>query len=98
MPFLKTGQIHFEGFVHETLHQLLWMLCAHHGPSCPCSYSLWVFFKKFFNVYSFLKERERMRGVGQREGDTESKAGSKPQPVYTDLNTGLEPTDLEIMT
>ena len=37
---------------------------------------------KFFNVYSFLREREkqRMRGRGaerEREGDTESEAGFK---------------------
>ena len=34
----------------------------------------------FFNVYSFLKDRERQstsRGGVEREGDTESEAGSR---------------------
>ena len=35
----------------------------------------------FFNVYSFLRDRERQstsRGGAEREGDTESEAGSSP--------------------
>ena len=42
----------------------------------PCIVS---FFKKFFNVYSSLKERdmEVSWGGAEREGDTESEAGSR---------------------
>ena len=38
------------------------------------------------------------RGGAEREGDTESKAGSGLQAVSTDPEAGLELTDLEIMT
>ena len=34
----------------------------------------------------------------EREGDTESDAGSRPSAVSTEPNTGLELTDQEIMT
>ena len=38
-------------------------------------------------------------GVGsEREGDTESEAGSRLQAVSTEPDTGLELRDLEIMT
>ena len=37
-------------------------------------------------------------GSGQREGDTESKAGSRLRAVSTEPNAGPEPTDREIMT
>ena len=37
-------------------------------------------------------------GEGQREGDTESEAGSGLQAVSTEPNMGLKPTDREIMT
>ena len=45
--------------------------------------------------------RERVRpGEGQREreGDTESKAGSRLWAVRTEPDAGLELTNLEIMT
>ena len=38
------------------------------------------FFLIFFNVYSFLRDRERQKVSGEgagREGDTESEAGSR---------------------
>ena len=43
-----------------------------------------------FNVYLFLRERERDRdsvssGGAEREGDTESKAGSRLQAVSTEI-------------
>ena len=38
------------------------------------------------------------RGGAEREGDTESKAGSRLQPVSTEPDVGLELTDREIMT
>ena len=51
------------------------------------------------NVYLFLTERQSMIGGGaQREGDTESEAGSGLRTVSTEPDAGLEPTDREIMT
>ena len=37
-------------------------------------------------------------GGSEREGDTESEAGSRLQAVSTELDKGLEPTGHEIMT
>ena len=37
-------------------------------------------------------------GGAEREGDTESNAGSKLQADSTEPNTGLKVTNLEIMT
>ena len=52
-------------------------------------------------MYSFLKDRERQstnrRGL-EREGDTESEAGSRLRAVSTEPDAGLELTDPEIMT
>ena len=51
--------------------------------------------------YSFLRDRERQsvsRGGAEREGDTESEAGSRLRAVGTEPDTGLELTDREIMT
>ena len=54
----------------------------------------------FLNVYLFERERERERdwGGAEREGDTESKAGSRFHTVSTEPEVGLEPTNQEIMT
>ena len=38
------------------------------------------------------------RGGAERDGDTESKAGSRLRAVSTEHDVGLELTDLEIMT
>ena len=38
------------------------------------------------------------RGGAEREGDTESEAGSRLCAVSTEPDTGLEPTNYEIMT
>ena len=62
--------------------------------------------KDVFNVYSFLRERERerrekqslSRGGAEREGDTESEAGSRLRAVSTELDVGLELMECEIMT
>ena len=37
-------------------------------------------------------------GEAEREGDTESEAGSRLRAVSTDPDAGLEPTDREIVT
>ena len=55
-------------------------------------------FKKNFNVYSFLKERQSTSWEGQREGDTEPEAGSRLGAVSTEPHTGFKPTNGEIMT
>ena len=58
-----------------------------------------LFKKIFFNIYSFLRERQRVSRAGEeREGDTESEAGSRLQAVSTEPDAGLELTDREIMT
>ena len=44
-------------------------------------------------------ERDRAQtGVGRREGDTESEAGSRLRGVSTEPDAGLKPTNREIMT
>ena len=54
--------------------------------------------KIFFNVYLFLREGQSTSGGGaEREGDRESKAGSRLWAVSTEPNTGLEPINCEIM-
>ena len=58
-----------------------------------------IIFKKHFNLV--LRDRERQHEQGreaEREGDTESKAGSGLGAVSTEPDAGLEPTDREIMT
>ena len=47
----------------------------------------------------FLRERERTsRGGAEREGDTESEAGSGLRAVSTEPDAGLELTNREITT
>ena len=48
-----------------------------------------------------MREKDRhsaSRGGAERETDTESEAGSRLGAVSTELDTGLELTDHEIMT
>ena len=55
----------------------------------------------FFNVYLFLRERDRARageGAETREGDTESETGSRLWAVCTEPNMGLELRNGEIVT
>ena len=52
-------------------------------------------------MFIFERERERqtVSGVGaEREGDTESEAGSRLRAVSTEPNAGLKPTNGEITT
>ena len=56
-------------------------------------------------MFIFDRERERERerqsvsvGGAEREGDTESQAGSRLPAVSTEPDAGLEPTDCEITT
>ena len=56
-------------------------------------------FFNFFNMYLLLRERQSTsRGGAEREGDTESEAGSRLRAVSTEPDVGLEPTDCEITT
>ena len=53
----------------------------------------------FFSVYIFLRERQSVSRKGtEREGDTESEAGSGPRAVSTEPDVGLELTNSEITT
>ena len=57
--------------------------------------------KNFFLmfIYFWCRERQSMSGGGsEREGDTESEAGSRLQAVSTEPDAGLELTNREIMT
>ena len=57
--------------------------------------------KFFFNIYLFLRDRERrsMSGGGaEREKETQSEAGCRLWAVSTEPDEGLEPTNCEIMT
>ena len=50
-------------------------------------------------IYFWERKRQSMnRGGAEREGDTESKAGSRLWAVSTEPDMGLEPTNCEIMT
>ena len=56
-----------------------------------------TFFLMF--IYFWDRERQSMSGGGaEREGDTESEAGSRVWAVSTEPDAGLELTDWEIMT
>ena len=60
-----------------------------------------MLFKKEINVFIYFWDRERQnmsRGGAEREGDTESKAGSGLRAVSTEPDAGLELTDCEIIT
>ena len=52
-------------------------------------------------MFVFERQRERQstnRGAAEREGDTESKAGSRLLAVSTDPSTGPAPLNREIVT
>ena len=50
-------------------------------------------------MFIFIFERESMsKGGADREGETESEAGSRLQAASTDPNVGHEPVNLENMT
>ena len=50
-------------------------------------------------IYFWQTERQSMsRGGAEREGDTESEAGSRLRALSTEPDAGLELTDRKIMT
>ena len=62
---------------------------------------MFLLFLNLFNVYLYLRDRQRQsvsRGGAEKEGDTESEAGSRLRAVSTEPEAGLEPTNREIMT
>ena len=68
---------------------------------CSSQDPLFFFFNFLKHFYLFLRERKRQstsRGVAEREGDTESEAGSRLLAVSTEPDAGLEPMNQEIMT
>ena len=59
--------------------------------------SFFLFFLTF--IYFWDRERQSMNGGGaERQGDTESEAGSRLWAVSPEPNAGLEFTDREIVT
>ena len=60
----------------------------------PLCYNLFF----FFNIYSFLRERETEHELGRdkQRGDTESKADSRLWTVNTELDAGLKLRSFEI--
>ena len=57
------------------------------------------FFFNFLMFYLFLREKASVAGGGaQREGDTESKEGSRLRAISTEHDMGLELTNREIIT
>ena len=57
-----------------------------------------MFFLKYFYLFLRQREIEHEQGRAEREGDTESEAGSRLRAVSTEPDAGLELTDCEIMT
>ena len=64
--------------------------------SFPVFLMVTSFKKIFFNIYLFLRESVS-RGGAEREGDTESEAGSRLRAVSTEPE-GLEVMNREIMS
>ena len=63
--------------------------------------SLFFFFLIFFStfIYFWARERQSLNGGGaEREGDTESEAGSRLRAVSPEPDAGLELPDREIVT
>ena len=62
------------------------------------TYPVLLFVFNFF-FFKFIFERETVwLGEGQREGDTESEAGSRLRAISTEPDLGLKLTNHEIMT
>ena len=79
----------------------------HAPPAEPAKHPSWSpflfyfskIFKKFFLTFIHFWETERERGGGaEKEGDTESKAGSGFWTISTEPDAGLKPTNRETMT
>ena len=87
------------------------VICKYLLPFCSCllillicfvccaeAFYLFLIFKKFFNIYLLLRDRERQsmsRGGAEREGETESEAGFRLWAVSTEPDTEFQPTNYE---
>ena len=93
---LKVGDICFRGCGAHCVSEQL----SQASTNSTSAQSLFIFIKKLcFNVYLFLKERQSVnRGGSEREGDTESEAGSRLRAVSTEPDAGLQLKSREIMT
>ena len=81
-------------FSHYTLQIFL-----HQSNLCHTCISNPSLASDFFFLILFLRERQSTsRGGVVREGDTESKAGSRLWAVGTEPDAEIEPTNCEIMT
>ena len=72
---------------------------SYSGTHASCS--LFRFFLKFFLMFIYFWGKERQSvswGGAEREGDTDSEAGTRLWAVGTDPNVGLELTNHEIVT
>ena len=61
---------------------------------------IFCFFKKLFLMFIYFCKTEKESvnvGGAEREGDTESEAGSRLQAVSTEPDVGLELTECEIL-
>ena len=64
-------------------------------------YNMIFFSQKFFLMFILDRHRKRQsmsRGRAEREGDTDSEAGSRLWPIGTERDAGLKPTNCKIMT
>ena len=59
---------------------------------------MWFFEKCLFIYFERERARKSVWGGGQREGDTESEAGSRLRAISTEPDAGLELVNCEIMT
>ena len=62
---------------------------------------LWAVNFFFYCLFIFERQRDTWHELGrgrEREGDTESEAGSRFRAVSTEPDTGLKLTNCEIMT
>ena len=89
-----------EGILQQTAFLFI---CTIGSPGSPPArlQTRTVFLKNFLMFILFLRERQSESRRGrerEREGDTESEAGSALWAVSTKPDTGLEPTNCEIMT
>ena len=66
--------------------------------SCIWFSGSFVFFKKMFTYFWETERQSASRGGAEREGDTESEAGSRLRAVSTEPDVGPEPTKGEVMT
>ena len=93
VPSAQRGQVGLTG----------WLLVSREGLSIARRHlelgeAIYLF---IYNIYLFLGDRETEHEQGrgrEREGGTESEAGSRLRAVRTKPKVGLKPTNREIMT